>query len=178
MFSEVLKKVYSLIAPKIIEDVFTDIIANKSAYLKPAKRLVFTGRTMFLSTAEERNETETDLLATLRQAGRYYKFETPKTSADPAAELIRLRFLAGLKCKERKLNRSDALRPNKNFTAEELLRTLQYRSQLKSFHVRRSHTTSETDSAQDFQNALDETRRLHLKSLNDQQSTKVAIHTK
>ena len=45
---------------------------------------------MLLYTTQENVATETDFVAKLREAARYCKFETLKTSADPEAEVIRL----------------------------------------------------------------------------------------
>ena len=61
---------------------------------------VIAERTMFLSTAQGSDETETDVFARLREVARYCKFETLKTLPDLEAELLRKRFLARLKSKE------------------------------------------------------------------------------
>ena len=55
---------------------------------------------VFLSTAQRSDETETDVLARLREVARYCKLETPKPSPDLEAELLRQRFLERLKNKE------------------------------------------------------------------------------
>ena len=99
--------------------------------MKPAERLVNSETTIFLSTAQGSDETETNFPTRLREAARYCKFETLKTSADLEAELTRLRFLAGLIDQEEKLKLLDPLRLNENLTVDELLQTLQYRSLAK-----------------------------------------------
>ena len=73
---------------------------------------------MFLSTAQGSDETESDFLAELREAARNCNFETLKTSAVSEAELIRHRSLAGLKDREEKLRRLDALRLNENLSVD------------------------------------------------------------
>ena len=63
-----------LIAPKAIEEItFAEFNAKTVAKLKPAERLVVAERTMFLSTAEGKDESEFDFLARLREAARYCK---------------------------------------------------------------------------------------------------------
>ena len=57
-----------------------DINAETFAYLKPP------GRAMFPSTAQGKDESETNFLARLREAACYCKFETHKTSLDTAAD--------------------------------------------------------------------------------------------
>lgn len=124
---EAQKKLSSLVAPREIESMkFQEIYATLTAYLKPTERLVVAERTMFLSTSQDSEESESDYLARLREAARYCKFEALKTSNEPEAELIRLRFIAGLKDKEEKLKLLDALRVNDRLSVEELLQTIQY----------------------------------------------------
>ena len=61
-------------------------------------------------------DAETDYLVRLREAARYCKFVDLKAFPDPAAELIRLQFIAGLRDNESKLKFLEALRANDNLT--------------------------------------------------------------
>ena len=76
-------------------------------------------------------EAETEYLARFREAARYCNFVDLKASPDPAAEMIRLHFLAGLRDSEAKLKILEALRANDNLTVKELLQLIQYRTQSK-----------------------------------------------
>ena len=89
---------------------FADANSKTVAFLKPAERLVIAERTMLVSTAEESMETETVFLAGPGDAARYCKIS--QKSADPEAELVRLRFLGGLRDEEAKRKLLDALRFN------------------------------------------------------------------
>ena len=129
-----LKKLNSIIAPRKVEDLpFAEIQTTFLAYLKPTERLVVAERTMFLSTEQGSNENEADFLARLREAARYSKFDDLKNSNGPEAELIRLRFIAGLRNREAKLKLREQLRGNEALACQDLLQTLQYRSQPEKF---------------------------------------------
>ena len=131
---QALKKLNSLIAPKKVEDIaFAEIQSTLISYLKPAERLVVAERTMFLSIEQGNAEKEADFLARLREAARYCKFNDLKTCNDPEAELIRLRFIAGLSDREAKLKLLEQLREKADLTCQDWMQTLQYRSQAERF---------------------------------------------
>ena len=99
---------------------FIDIRKDLINYLKPQERLLVAERTGFLQMSQGGEEAETDYLAKLREAARYCKF-------------VDLKFIVGLRDRESKLKLLEALRANDNFTVEELLQLIQYRTQAKRF---------------------------------------------
>ena len=112
---------------------FIDICKDLINYLKSQKRLVLAERTGFLQMSQGREDTETDYLARLQEAARYFKFVDLKASPDPEAEMIRSQFIAGLRDNESKIKLLEALRANDNLTVEVLLQLIQYRNQVKRF---------------------------------------------
>jgi hypothetical protein len=116
---------------------FAEINTTLLNYMKPSERLIVAERTIFLSVEQGHEENEADFLARLREAARHCKFGQLKTCDDPEAELIRLRFIAGLRDKEIKLKLLEQLRTNDALSCQDLLQTIQYRSQAVKFAAAR-----------------------------------------
>ena len=83
----------------IFDNIKPKIVTN----LKSAELLVIAEKAMFLSTAQRSENTESDFLARLREVARNCKLDNLSNSADIAAELIELQFVAIEVTKEKHL---------------------------------------------------------------------------
>ena len=134
-----IKKLNSLVAPNRLSDLkFDQIERHIETYIKPRERLVVAERTNFLSTSQKPDENAEDFLARLREAARYCDFGKIKTAPDPEAEMIRLRFIAGLHDSESKIRLLESLRQDDTKPVEDLVALIQFRQQAAKFAV--THT--------------------------------------
>ena len=92
-----LLKIMSLVSDKDIERMlFKDIKQVIENYLAPRKRLVIADRTNFLQLHQKDGEPVVDYLSRLNEASVFCKWDELK-QGNPTEELIKLRFIAGLK---------------------------------------------------------------------------------
>lgn len=126
-------KVVSLLPGKSIElQSFSDINKVIQSYIQPKERLVIAERTNFLQLNQSEGETETDFLTRLNSASEHCKWED-LANTDPCAELIKLRFIAGLRSDNLKLKVLEKLQMNSKMTVAEIVDFCQMSLQVQSF---------------------------------------------
>lgn len=131
--SKALLKVLSLMPGVNIEkQQFCDIKAKITQYVEPSQRLVIADRTNFLLLKQETNEAELDYLSRLNEASTHCKWEELK-SLDPSSEIIKLRFIAGLKDDNLKMKILERVQLNPSLTMSDIIDLCQINAQLKDF---------------------------------------------
>ena len=75
---------------------FSEIKRVIKQYIEPTKRLEIADRTNFMLLKQENNESEVDFWSRLNEASVHCNWNNLKSS-DPCTELVKLRFIAGLK---------------------------------------------------------------------------------
>ena len=139
---ESLEKVQNIIAPKDIEKTpFCDIQVAIENFISPKSRIVIVERTNFYSLKQEKSEKASDYLIRLREKSRYCDFNSLKHSADPADEMIRVAFIAGLENSSSKAKVLERL-CQKKFSTEEILEYVQQLDHVGQF-VENSHKPSD-----------------------------------
>jgi hypothetical protein len=94
---QALKKISSIVAPKKVkEHNFSELKTIITNYLKPKERLTVAERCKFFERRQERGETITKFVSSLRELARYCKFEELATAASPIDEMIKMSVVAGL----------------------------------------------------------------------------------
>ena len=73
------------------------------------ERVVLAERAKFLSFVQGVGESDDDFLARLREEARYCDFERLKTVTNPEEELVKIKFISGLRAPEAKLRLLDGL---------------------------------------------------------------------
>ena len=96
-------KLRSLMSPRILIDTpYKDIrLAIQNYFSK--ERVVTAERAKFLSVIQGVGESYDDFLARLREEARYCDFEKLKKAANPKEELVKIKFISGLRDLEAKL---------------------------------------------------------------------------
>ena len=91
-------KLRSLMSPRnLIDTPYKDIRLAIQNYISPKERVVTAERAKFLSVIQGVGETDDDFLARLREEARYCDFEKLKTAANPEEELVKIKFISGLR---------------------------------------------------------------------------------
>ena len=128
-----LLKIMSLMPGTDIEkSLFADIRKTVEDYNEPRKRLVIADRTNFLQISQTAGEKEVDFLSRLNEASTYCEWDTLK-NGKPSEELIKLRFIAGLKDDSLKLKILEKLQLTPNATITDILDLCQMTAQLTVF---------------------------------------------
>ena len=91
------------------------------------------GACPFLSIVQGVGESDDDFLARLREEARYCDFEKLKTVTNPEEELIKIKFISGLRDPEAKLGLLDGIETKPTMSLSELTECLQFRSQAMAF---------------------------------------------
>ena len=87
-----------------------------------------------MSVIQGVGESEDDFLARLRAEARYCDFEKLKTAANPQEELVKIKFISGLRDPEAKLTRLlDGIKAKPAISVTEMIESLQFRSQAMAF---------------------------------------------
>ena len=98
-----LLKIVSLLPCKDISTLqFSEIKKAILPYIESRKRLVIAERTFFLQMTQEVSETVVDFVARLNEAASLCQWELLAKEA-AAQELVKLRFIAGLRDPEMKV---------------------------------------------------------------------------
>ena len=127
-------KLRSLISPRnLIDTPYKDIRLASQNYISPKEREVTAERAKFLSVIQGVGESDDDFLARLREEARYCDFEKLKTAANPEEELVKIKFISGLRDPEAKLRLLDGIKAKPAMSVTEMTESLQFRSQAMAF---------------------------------------------
>ena len=128
-----LLKVLTLLPGKNIEEVeFKSIKEKIVEYIEPKKRLVIADRTNFLSIKQNEGESYKDFLSRLNEASVLCKWEELK-SGDPADEMIKLKFIEGLKDEAMKLKVLEQIQTRSSVSLTDIVDFCQMCAQMSSF---------------------------------------------
>ena len=95
---DALLKLRSLMSPKkLLDTPFKEIRLAIQNYISPKERVVTVERAKFLSIVQGIGESGDDFLARLREEARHCDFEKHKTVTNPEEELVKVRFISGLR---------------------------------------------------------------------------------
>ena len=127
-------KLRSLMSPRnLIDTPYKDIRLAIQNYISPKKRVVTAKRAKFLSVIQGVGESDDNFLARLREEARYCDFEKLKTAANPEEELVKIKFISGLRDPEAKLRLLDGIKAKPAMSVTEMTESLQLRSQAMAF---------------------------------------------
>ena len=73
-------------------------------------------------------ESDDHFLARLREEARYCDFEKLKKAANPEEELVKIKFISGLRDPEAKLSLLDGIKAKPTTSITEMTENLQFRS--------------------------------------------------
>ena len=131
---DALLKLRSLMSPeKLLDTLFKQIRLAIQNYISPKERVVTAERAKFLSVVQGVGESEDDFLARLREEARYCDFEKLKTVTNPEEELVKIKFISGLRDPEAKLRLLDGIKTKPTMSLSEMTENLQFRSQAMAF---------------------------------------------
>ena len=123
-------KLRSLMSPRnLIDTPYKDIRLAIQNYISPKERVITAGRAKFLSVIQGVGESDDDFLARLREEARFCDFEKLKTVANPKEELVKIKFISGLRDPEAKLRLLDGINAKPAMSVTEMTESLQFRSQ-------------------------------------------------
>ena len=127
-------KLRSLMSPKKLLD--TPVKQTRQAlqnYISPKERVETAERAKFLSVVQGVGESEDDFLAHLREEARFCDFEKLKTVTNPEDELVKIKFISGLRDPEAKLRPLDGIKTKPTMSLSEKTENLQFRSKAMAF---------------------------------------------
>ena len=125
-------KLRSLMSPRnLIDTPYKDNRLAMQNYISPKERVVTAERAKFLSVIQGVGESDDDFLKRLREEARYCDFEKQKTAANPVEELVKIKFISGLRDSEAKL--LDGIKAKPGMSVTEMTESLQFRSQAMAF---------------------------------------------
>ena len=131
---DALLKLRSLMSPKkLLDTPFKEIRLAIQNYISPKERVVTAERAKFLSVVQGVGESDDDFLARLREEARYCDFEKLKTVTNPEEELVKIKFISGLRDPEAKLRLLDGNKTKPTMSLSEMTESLQFRSQAMAF---------------------------------------------
>ena len=90
-------------------------------------------RAKFLFEIQGAGESDDYFLQRHRQEPRYCDFEKLKTAANPEEELVKIKFISGLRDPEAKLRLLDGIKAKPTMSIPEMNKSLQFRSQENAF---------------------------------------------
>ena len=129
-----LLKLRSLMSPKkLLDTPFKEIRLAIQNYISPKERVVTAERAKFLSVVQGVGEPDDDFLARLRDEARYCDFEKLKTVTSPEEELVKIKFISGLREPEAKLRLLDGIKTKPTMSLSDLTESSQFRSQAMAF---------------------------------------------
>ena len=117
----------------LIDTPYKDIRLAVQIYISPKERVLMAERAKFLSVIQGVVESDDNLLARLREEARYCDFEKLKTVANPEEELVKIKFISGLRDPEAKLRLLDGINAKPAMSVTEITKSLQFRSQAMAF---------------------------------------------
>ena len=109
-------KLGNLMSPRIsIDTLYKDLGCAMQNYISPKERIVTAENVKYMILIQGAEEWDDNFLACLREEARHCDIEKPKTLANPEEELVRIKFISGLRDPEAKLSFSTLLRQNQLF---------------------------------------------------------------
>ena len=127
-------KLRRLMSPRnLIDTPYKDIRLAIQNCISPKERVVTAERAKFLSAIQGVGESDDNFLARLREEARYCDFEKLKTAANPEEELVKIKFISGLRHPEAKLRLLDGIKAKPAMLVTEMTESLQFRSQAMAF---------------------------------------------
>ena len=131
---DALLKLRSLMSTKkLLETLFKEIRLAIQNYISPRERVVTAERAEFLSVVQDVGESDDDFLARLREEARYCDFEKFKTVTNPEEELVKIKFISGLRDPEAQLRLLDGIKIKPTMSLSEMTESLQFRNQAMAF---------------------------------------------
>ena len=128
-----LLKVLTLLPGKNIEEIeFKNIKEEIIRYIEPKQRLVIADRTNFLSIKQNEGESYKDFLSRLNELSVLCKWEDLK-SGDPANEMVKLKFIEGIKDEAMKLKVLEQIQARISISLTEIVDFCQMCAQMSSF---------------------------------------------
>ena len=122
---DALLKLRSLMSPKkLLDTPFKEIRLAIQNYISPKERVVTAERAKFLSVVQGVGEPDDDFLARLREEARYCDFEKRKTVTNPEEELVKIKFISGLRDPEAKLGLLDGIKTKPTMSLAEMSESL------------------------------------------------------
>ena len=107
-------------SPRNLTDTpYKDIRLAIQNYISPKERVVTAEKAKFLSVIQGVGESDDDVLA------HYCEFEKLKTAANPEEQLLKIKFISGLRDTEAKLRLLDAIKAKPAMSATEMSESLQ-----------------------------------------------------
>ena len=144
--TKALLKIISMMPGRNIETIlFDDIKKAILEYIEPRKRLTIADRTNFLQISQHSGETEVDFLSRLNEASVYCDWDSLK-EGKPSEELIKLRFIAGLRDDKLKLKILEKLQMSPEANITDIIDFCQMSTQLTEF-VGKAESKEQTSSA-------------------------------
>ena len=126
-------KLRSLISPRnLIDNPFKDIRLAIQSFISPKERVVKAERAKFLSVIQSVRDSNDNFLARHREA-RYCDFGKLKRAAIPEEELVKIKFISGLRGSEAKLRLLDDIKAKPAMSVTEMIENLQIRRQKVAF---------------------------------------------
>jgi hypothetical protein len=149
--SQALKRVRTLLLPSPIgKATYEDISKAIKTHLQPKQRLTIAERTKFLSETQLEGETDTQFHLRLKGALRFCHFDELKTCKDPEEEMLKLKFISGLRNKETKYKVLEFLRGDAARDSMEVLEFCKTLQQEREFvfenNVKNSAETGDTNA--------------------------------
>ena len=87
---------------KLLDTSFKAIRQAIQNYISPKERVETAERSKLLSVVQGGGESDDDFLARLREEARYCDFEKLKSVTNPEEELVKIKFISGLRDPEDK----------------------------------------------------------------------------
>ena len=127
-------KLRSLMSPRnLIDTPYKDIRLVIQNYISAKERVVTAERAKFLFIIQSVGETDDGFLARLREEAPYCDFEKLKPAANPEEDLVKIKFISGLRDPEAKLRLLDGIKAKPAMSVTEMTESLQFRSQAMAF---------------------------------------------
>ena len=117
----------------LLDTPYKDIRLAIQNYNSPKERRVTAEMSKFLFVIQGVGESDYDFLMRLREEARYCDFEKLKTAANPEEELVKKKFISGLRNPEAKLRLLDGIKAKPTMSITEMTESLQFRSQSMAF---------------------------------------------
>jgi hypothetical protein len=140
--SKPLLKIISMLPDKdITKQSFASIKKAIEDYIEPRKRLIIADRTNFLQLTQNQGESVVDFLSRINDASVHCYWDSLATEG-PNNELVKLRFIAGVRDDGLKLKILEKLQVQPSLTISEIIDFCQMNAQLSEFVTLTPMTTS------------------------------------
>ena len=127
-------KLRSLMSPRnLIDTPHNDIRLAIQKCFSPKERVVTAEKAKSLSVIQCVGESDDDFLARLREEARHCDFEKLKTAANPEEELLKSKFISGLRDPEAKRRLLLGIKAKPAMSVTEMTKSLQFKSQAIAF---------------------------------------------